>query len=319
MKSFYHVDATSVAEAVSYLDKYGAKAKVMAGGTDLLHQMKGFIRADLPDYIINIKTIPGLDKITEDSAGLHIGPLVPLSSIAVDPTVVSKYGALAQAARAVASPQIRNIGTIGGNLCQEVWCWYYRWEHNQFNCIRKGGATCFASAGDNTFHSIFGGPKGCYAVVPSDTAMALLALGASVKTSQRTLALDSFFLDTAPGNVLKANEIITEIVVPPPPSDAKQVFLKYGRRKSFDFAIASVGLLAAPKSGTVTTASIWLGGVAPMPVRATGAENALKGNTISETVANNAAAAAVANATPMTKNSYKTSIVKALVKRAILA
>lgn len=319
MKNFYHYNATSVADAVAMLDKYGNRAKIIAGGTDLLHQMKGFIRKDLPDYLVNIKTITGLDGITEDTAGLHVGALATLAKVATNQTVLSKYPILAQAAKAVASPQIRNVGTIGGNLSQEVWCWYYRSEHNQFNCLRKGGATCYASAGDNTFHSIFGGKGGCYAVAPSDTAIALLALGASVKTSQRTLTLDQFFQDLSPGTVLKANEIITEVTVPPPPADNKQAFIKFTRRKSFDFAIVSVGLMAAPKSATVTTANIWLGGVAPTPMKLTASETALKGNTISDTVATNAAAAAVTNAVPMTKNLYKTTIVKTLVKRAILA
>lgn len=318
MKSIYHYDATTVADAAAMLTKYGNKAKVIAGGTDLLEQMKGFIRTGLPDYIINLKSIPGLDAITEDSSGLHVGALATLANVATNATVTGKYPILSQAALAVASPNIRNAGTVGGNIGQEVWCWYYRWEHNQFNCIRKGGTTCYAQAGDNTYHSIFGGKQGCYAVAPSDTSIALLALGASVKTNQRTIAMNQFFADTSPGNVLKVDEIITSIDVPAPPSDNKQVFLKFRERASIDFAIASVGLMAAPKSSSITTANIWLGGVAPSPVEATGAETALKGNAISSTVATNAANAAVASAVPMTMNGYKTQIVKTLVKRAIL-
>ncbi|HVP22912.1 MAG TPA: FAD binding domain-containing protein [Conexivisphaerales archaeon] len=319
MKVINHYDATSVADAVAMLDKYGTKAKVIGAGTDLMHQMKGFIRTDLPDYIINLKTIPNLSAISSDSSGLHIGPLATLASVASNSTVTATYPMLAAAAKNVATPNIRAVGTIGGNLCQEVWCWYYRWDRNMFNCLRKGGSTCYAQAGNNTFHSIFGGAGGCYAVAASDTASALLALGASVKTSKQTIALKSFFKNLSPGHVLAADEIITSIDVPTPPSDSKQVFIKQRLRQGFDFALAEVALLAAPKSSTITTASIWLNGVAPTPVEATGAESALKGNAIGATVAANAAAAAVTNAAPMTNNAYKVQIVKALVSKAILS
>jgi xanthine dehydrogenase YagS FAD-binding subunit len=319
MKVINHYNAASVADAVAQLDKYGTAAKVVAGGTDLFYQMNGFIRSGLPDYIINLKTIPGLDTITTSSTGLKVGPLATLNSVATNSNVLSTYPILAQAAGAVATNQIRNLGTIGGNLCQEVWCWYYRWEHNQFNCLRKGGSTCYASSGVNTYHSIFGGPAGCYSVHPSDTAIALLALGASVVTSARTIPISQFFKNLSPGNVLNADEIITEIDVPTPPANNLQVFTKFRFRQSFDFAVVSVGLMAAPTTGSITTANIWLGGVSPVPVEATGAEAALKGNAISSTVAASAAAAAVANATPMANNKYKVPIVQTLVQRAILA
>jgi len=318
MKVINHYDATSVADAVAMLDKYGSAAKVIGAGTDLTHQLKGFIRNDLPDYLINLKTIPGLDAITSDSSGLHVGALATLVSVATNSTILSTYPMLATAANWVATPNIRNIGTIGGNISQEVWCWYYRWEYDLFNCLRKGGSTCYATAGDNTFHSIFGGAGGCNAVAASDTAIALLALGASVKTSKQTIPISQFFKDLSPGHVLAADEIITEIDVPTPPTGNKQVFIKQQLRQSFDFAIASVGLMCAPATSTITTANIWLGGVAPTPIEATGAETALKGKAISSTVAAAAGAAAVADAVPMTNNHYKVNIVQTLVSRAIL-
>jgi len=319
MKVINHYDAASVADASSTVTKYTTKSAVMAGGTDLLHQMKGFVRANLPDYVINLKTIAGLDTITSSSSGLTIGALSTLTSIATNTTVASTYPILKQAALAVATPQIRNVGTIGGNICQEVWCWYYRWDHNLFPCLRKGGATCYASAGDNTYHSIFGGPQGCYAVHPSDMGIALLALGASAVTNKRTLPMSQFFSTLSPGHVLAEGEIVTSITVPPPATDTKQVFLKFKVRKSFDFAVASVGLVCSPASATVSAASIWLGGVAPKPVEATTAETALKGNAISATVAANAGAAAITAAVPMTMNAYKKPIVQELVRKAILA
>jgi len=320
MKNFYHIDAASVNDAVSLLDKYGSQAKVIGGGTEQLTTMKEYALPSLPTYIINLKTVtPALNTITTDSAGLHVGPLATLADVNASATVSQSWPALAAAAGAVASPQIRNVGTIGGNLCIDVFCWYYRWEHNLFNCLRKGGSVCYAVAGDNSFHSIFGGPKGCYSVHPSDTAVALSALGASVKTTQRTIPLSQFFYALAPGHVLKADEIITDIIVPTPASGSKQVFLKHRVRRSFDFATASVGLLATPGTGTVTSASIWLGGVAPTPIEATAAEAALKGNAISATVAANVASAAVSSAIPMTMNKFKVQVAKTMVKRAVLA
>jgi xanthine dehydrogenase YagS FAD-binding subunit len=319
MQILNHYDATSVADAVAQLNKYGSSAKVMAGGTELLHTLKGNIRPNLPSYIINIKTIPGLNTITTTSSGLTIGPLATLNSVATNSNVLSTYPMLAQAASAVATNQIRNLGTIGGNISQEVWCWYYRWEHNQFYCLRKGGSTCYAQSGVNTFHSIFGGPGGCYSVHPSDTAIALLALNASIVTSSRTIPISQFFKNISPGNVLANNEIITAIDVPTPPANALQVFTKFRFKQSFDFAVVSVGLLAAPTTGSVTTANIWLGGVGPVPMEATGAETALKGNAISSTVATAAGAAAIANAVPLTYNHYKKNIVSTLVSRAIMS
>ena len=321
MKNFYHFDPTSISDAVALLDKYGSSAQVIAGGTELLHEMKGYIKQDLPLYLVNLKNISGLDAISQDSQGLHVGPLAKLSNVASNTIVTGTWPALAQAAGSVATPEIRNLGTIGGNLCQEVWCWYFRREHDVFNCLRKGGAVCYASLGNNTYHSIFGGPKGCYAVAPSDTAVALSALGATVKTTQRTIGMNSFFLDTSPGNVLNADEIITDIVVPVPPNGATQVFSKVRVRESFDFAVASVGLMAAPTIETqnVTTANIYLGGVAPAPYEAKAAETALKGQTVTSAVAANVANAAVANAAPLGMNAYKVNIVKALVSRALLS
>lgn len=320
MKNFYHIDAASINDAVSLLDKYGAQAAVVAGGTELIWTMKQRCEPSIPTYLINLKTVtPALNAITTDSAGLHVGPLATLADVNASATVNQSWLALAQAAGVAASPQIRNIGTIGGNLGIDVFCWYFRYEHNLFNCLRKGGSVCYAQAGNNSHHSIFGGSKGCYSVHPSDTGVALCALGASVKTTQRTIPMSQFFYATSPGNNLKADEIITDIIVPTPPTGNKQVYSKFRIRRNFDLAAASVGLVFAPATGTVTSASIWLGGVAPVPVEATAAEAALKGNTVSATVAASVGAAAVSTATPMTMNKYKVALTSAVVKKAILS
>jgi len=323
VKNFYHVDASSLDEAVKLLQKYGATAAVIGGGTEKLTGMKEYNQpaAAQTQYVINLKTVtPALNTITTDSAGLHVGPLATLTDIANSATVNQSWPALAQAAQSVATPNIRNIGTIGGNICADVFCWYFRWEHNQFNCLRKGGNVCFAVAGNNVNHSIFGGPKGCYAVHPSDTAVALCTLGASVVTTQRTIPISQFFSALSPGNVLKPDEIIKDIVVPTPPSGSKQVFMKYKHRVGFDFSWSSVGLLITPATGAVNSAKIWLGGVAPGgPVEVTAAESALQGQTISTSVAATVADAALTDASPMTMNHFKVALAKGMVRKALLS
>jgi xanthine dehydrogenase YagS FAD-binding subunit len=318
MKNFIHLSPTTVSQAVSYLTQYKGNAKIIAGGTDLLGTMKDECNPTYPQAIIDIKTIPNLNKITTDTSGLHLGTLAILDDIAGTSAVSSTWPALAQAAASVASPHIREMGTIGGNLCQDVRCWYYRAPLNFFNCLRKGGPMCYATAGDNRFHSIFGGSKGCYAVYPSDTATALLALNASVVTNSRTIPIDSFF-DNLTGTVLASNEIVTQIDIPTPPSGSKQVYLKNRIRKAIDFPIVGVASLITVASGSVSAARIALGAVAPVPMRATAAETALVGKASPVTAANATAAAAAAlqNAYPMTKNNYKVSITQALISQAI--
>jgi xanthine dehydrogenase YagS FAD-binding subunit len=228
---------------------------------------------------------------------------------------------VAQAAEAVASPLLRNMGTIVGNLCQEVRCWYYKERKNYFNCLRKNPAgLCYALIGDNRYHSIFGAAGGCIAVNPSDIALALVALDASVVSSKRTIAMQDFFANTGKKTtVVDDDEIVTEIQVPEPKSGTKQAFLKFRIRKTIDFAISSVATAITIEAGTVTDARIVLGAVAPVPYRATAAEDALKGQAINESVAEAAGVAAVEDAQAMSKNAYLIPITKTLVKRAILA
>lgn len=320
MKEFTHINATTVDEAVSALSQYGDKANVIAGGTDLFGELILRSRPVQPEYIINLKTIDGLDHITEDATGLKIGALTRLNDIATSSIVKSKYAALAQAARKVASLQIRNIGTIGGNICQQTRCWYFRTSENKFNCLKKDPAgVCQALLGDHRFqHSIFGAANGCVAANVSDTAPALIALDAKIVTSERTIDAEEFF-DGFSKTVLGADEIVTEIQVPTPPSGSKSAFAKASIRKAIDFALASAAVLITPATGSVTSARVALGAVAPTPIRSTAAEEALVGNSISESTAETAAAAAVDGASALPYNGYKISVAKGVVKRAILA
>jgi xanthine dehydrogenase YagS FAD-binding subunit len=324
MKSFNHVNAKTVDEAVKTLERYKGKAKLNAGGTDLVGVLKHRILPDWPEAIINIKTIPGLNKIQEDTEGLKVGALTKLSDIADSEVVRRKYKLLAEAAEAVATPQIRNMASVGGNLCQDVRCWYYRYPHyigGRLICRRKGGKTCYAIGGDNRYHSIFGASNGCVAVNPSDIAVALLALGAKIKIasprSTRIISVEDFFNDLR--NVLKSDEMVTEVQVPCPSDRARQTFLKFRSRQAIDFASASVASVITVNNGTCEEARIALGAVAPRPFRATAAENEIKGKVINDAAAEAAAEAALVDARPLNQNTYRVRIIKELVKRALLS
>jgi len=323
MKSFNHMDVKTVGEAVKLLKYYKGKAKLIAGGTDLLGILKDRILPDSPEVIINIKTIHGLDYIKEDGKGLKLGVLAKLSDIAKSPMVKGDYQMLAEAAEAVATPQIRNMGTIGGNLCQDVRCWYYRYPHHlggRILCLRKGRGPCLAVAGDNRYHAILEGKK-CFAVCPSDMAIALTALDAKVKIQtpigSRTIGVKDFFKTLK--NVLEPDEMVTEIQVPKPLDKARQTFLKFTLRKPVDFAIVSVASVITVRDGVCKDAKIVLGAIAPIPVRTTDVEQAIKGKVIDATMAAEAAEVAMTDARPLSMNAYKVEITKTLVKRAILS
>jgi len=315
MKKFEHHNAKTLDEAISLLGEYEERAKIIAGGTDLLDRMKQEIDPTYPEVLVNIKSIPGMDYIKEEAGILKIGALALLEDIADDPSVKGKYAALAQAAHSVGTHLIRNMGTIGGNLCQEVRCWYYRGANNYFYCLRKGGTVCQAVPGDNRYCAILGW-EFCCSVCPSDTAVALGALNAAIVTNKRSIPILDFFTELE--IALEADEIVTEIQVPEPKSGTKQVFLKFRFRKAMDFAVSSVAAAITVEAGTVADARTVLGAVAPVPYRATAAEDALKGKAITESLAEEAGAAAVKDAVALSQNGYLIQITKTLVKRAIL-
>jgi xanthine dehydrogenase YagS FAD-binding subunit len=323
MKPFHHVNASTIEEAINIMKDSNGRAAVIAGGTDLLGVLKDRILPAYPEVLINIKTIPGLDYIREDDQGLRIGSMVKLVDLAGSPLIRKKYTALAEAARTVGTPQLRNMATIGGNLCQDTRCWYYRYPHSlgeRLLCLRKGSGPCLAVTGDNRYHAIFGGRK-CFAVCPSDTAVALMLLDAELKTisaaGSRTVPLRDFFNPL--GNALAKDEIILEIRIPDPPENSKQHFIKYTLRKPVDFAVVSVAALVAMKGGVCSAARITLGAVAPGPVRATEAEEALKGTRPEATMLEQVAGLAVKGAKPLSMNGYKVEITRALVARALAA
>jgi xanthine dehydrogenase YagS FAD-binding subunit len=320
MKNFAHIDATTLDDAVETLRQYGGKAVITAGGTDLLGKMKDEILPVYPEAVVNIKTIPELDYIRKNGESLSIGSCTRLEDIAHNETVKSNYRCLAEAAGRTASTHLREMGTLGGNICQDIRCWYYRNPHNRFPCLRKGGGRCYAIDGENRYHSIFGGSveKGCYAVHPSDTAPALIALDASIRTTKRTMAAEDFFaVSVRRTTVLEPDEIVTEIILPRPPGQSS--FLKFALRKTIDFPIVNCAAALSLSDSVVSSARICLNSVYVTPYRPVDAETALVGKALTEETAEAAGLAAVARARPMTHNEYMVQIAKVYVKRAVLA
>jgi xanthine dehydrogenase YagS FAD-binding subunit len=320
MHKFTHINATSVDEAVSILRRYGNKANLVAGGTDLLGKLKDEIMPSYPEAVVNLKTIPGLDFIRQEGNTLKIGALTRLADIAADPIIQSQYTALAEAARRTASPHLREMGTLGGNLCQDIRSWYYRNPNNRFPCLRKSGGACYALEGDDRYHSIFGGSveKGCIAVHPSDTAPALIALDARIQTSKRIVNASDFFrVGECTTTILDNDEIITEIHVKQP--HGKSTFAKFALRKAIDFPIVNGAAMIAVRDGIVSAARICLNAVYVIPYPAILAEQSLIGKPLNEISAQTAADAAVLNARPRHKNQFMVEIARALVKKMVLA
>lgn len=322
MKTFAHFNASTIEEAVSLLRRYRGRASLIAGGTDILGKMKDRILPVYPEALINLKTIPGLDGIKELDGLLKLGPLAILEDIAHDAVIKAEYTALAEAARRTASPHLREMGTLGGNICQDIRCWYYRQPDNRFPCLRKGGGRCYALDGDNRYHSIFGGSvkEGCVAVHPSDTAPALIALDAKVKTSRRTIDAEEFFqVEVSKTTVLDDHEVLESIQVPRPPDNTKSTFLKFALRKSIDFPIVNCAAMVTKSNGTVENVRICLNAVYVKPYRAREAEAFMKGKVIDEANAEKAGEAVAAEAAPLRHNAYMVQVAKVLVKRAILS
>lgn len=327
MKAFTLIQPHTLEQALGELApnrnaKGAAPVRVLAGGQDLLTEMKEHLVE--PSALVNLKGVPGLDRIDADAQGAFtIGALVTLAALAEHAGVRSSARVLAEAAESVASPQIRSIGTVGGNLCQRPRCWYYRSEHAK--CLKKGGDECFSYAGQNKYNAILGGGPS-YIVHPSDLAPALVALGAELTlrggAGERRVPIEAFF--TLPGkgdiereNVLAADEIVTHVHVPAQERGMQSTYLKFRERGSFDFALASVAVCLTRDGGRVKRARIALGGVAPVPWRASAAERALEGQPFAMPAFEAAAAASVAGAEPLEHNGYKIPLTKGLVVRAL--
>ena len=309
MRPFKHIQASTLEEAASLAAHEGVM--VIAGGTDLLGTLKDECLPVYPNYIVDLKTIPGLNAIVETDTELVIGALVKLQSIADNPAVQEHAQALAEACGRAASPAIRAMGTIGGNICQMHRCWYFRCPDNRFVCARKGGKECYAYKGDNRYHSIFGIEGNCLAASSHDSAPALVALGATIETTARSISAEEFFkANGLRSNVLEDGELVKQIRIP---KTKQSRFEKFALRKSIDFPLVNCAV-AEDKRGHI---HIVLGACYPSPKRMTEAEDAVAGG-ITEETAKAAGDAAVSNVMVLSKNEYKVEIARTLVKRTLL-
>lgn len=326
MRPFSYYKPASVAQAVALLSKHQQKAAILAGGSDLLGMMKDRVegpKLKMPGFLIDIKGIKELKYIREEKDGLKIGAGTSLSDILSSNVIAKKYPLLHQAASQVAVPQIRNVGTLGGNLCQRPRCWYFRGRLFQ-DCYRKGGNHCYAAGGENRYHAIFGGAK-CYMVHPSDLAPALIALNARVEIAsskgERTVPLEKFFVGPDKNmlgeTVLSPQELVLAVSIPNPGSMSKGVYLKLKERQSFDFALVSVAVNVSLKNNIVDQARIAFGGLAPFPMRASKAEAALKGKTMKDAIAA-ARKAATDGAQPLGDNRYKIDAAAGILEEALV-
>lgn len=317
MERFEWSEPTSVEAAVRELS---ATRVVKAGGIDLLDLMKeGFMT---PERLVSLRRVPGLDQIEDALDSLRIGARVSLATLAASGPVQQHAGALAEAAEHAATPQIRNMATLGGNLLQRPRCWYFR--SSDFICKKNGGQTCYAQNGRNEFHAVFGNLT-CAMVHPSTPATALLAMQASVELTgpngTRTVSLDEFFVspdqDLKTETVRSPDELLVAVTVPKA-KGRKTGYIKQTHKQSFDWPIADVAVALDMDGRRCRAARVVLGAAAPTPYRAQEAEGRLKGKIIDEAVAQHAADGALAGAQPLEHNGYKLAVFRAVVRRTIM-
>jgi xanthine dehydrogenase YagS FAD-binding subunit len=323
VRAIAFVEPTSLDEVIRLLAAGQSQAHLIAGGSDLLGELKDEVVSY--ECLVSLAGVEELRHIREEGGGLHLGALVTVAQLEYDPRLQGPYRILAEAARSVATPEIRNQGTLGGNLCQRPRCFYYR--HALTPCLKKGGVDCPAFESPyQAYLSVMGG-HGCYSVHASDLAPPLMALGAQVSVAGpsgvRVLPLEQFFAspeqDVRRENVLAADEVLTAVTLPAALPGWQGTYLKARERTAGDFAVVSVAVGYAVDAGLIHQARVVLGGVAPIPWRSPAAEAVLEDQRPSQALAARAAAAALASAQPLSHNAFKVEIGRALVERAIMA
>lgn len=326
MKPFEYYRVDSASQAISLLAKHLGKATILAGGSDLLTIMKDRLegpKLKTPEFLVDIKGIKELAAIKRQKSGLRIGATATIADIASSDLIAQEHPLLGQAANQVAVPQIRNVATLGGNLCQRPRCWYFRGRLFD-GCLRKGGAICYALEGDNQYHAILGA-RNCQMVNPSDMAPALIALGAQVEIASlkgsRTIPLERFYVgpeqNTLRENILTSEEMVIAVEIPAPASNSRGVYMKLRERQAFDFAIASVAVQLAMPNSIVSDARIVFGGLAPVPFRAVKAEAVLKGRRVKDVIPA-VCGAATDDAQPLSGNKYKVDAGKGILEEALI-
>ncbi len=322
MNRFEYASPSSVKQAVALLSPAWGNSEVLAGGTDLLGRMKDYIST--PKRVVNIKKLPGLQAISKEGGGLRIGALVTLDRIAESPEVRQDYPALAQTVAEAASPQIRNMATLGGNLCQRPRCWYFR---NGLGLLPKTpDGKSLVLEGDNRYHAILGNEGPAYFVTPSTIAPMLIAYGASIRVSgpdgPREIALEKFFRtpqsESEREHDLKPNEIVTDVLIPKA-TGVRAANYEVRQKEAFDWPLVTAAVALQMSGNTVHSARVVMGAVAPVPWVSEEAAQAIAGKTIDETTAGAAGSAAVSKARALSQNGYKVKLAAIAVKRALLA
>ena len=321
MRRLTNINPVSLAESVARLKADGTRAAVVGGGTDLL----GMLKDDLApaEVLINLNGLRdrgSLDRVEIEADGICVGGLVTLTQLSRHPLVGGEYRVLAEAARSAATPQIRNVGTIAGNICQRPWCWYFR---QNFPCYKHGGNRCFSRLGENEFNAIFGGGPS-YIVHPSDTAPALIALGASFRivgpAGERLVPASDFFtlprVDVSRENILEPAELLADIHVPST-SGLRSTYAKVLDREAWTHAVISVALTLEMDGDVVRRAGVVLGGVAPIPWQLEMVQEFLAGQRVTASVSAEAGRLAVEGARPLSKNGYKVTLTENLVRRTL--
>jgi xanthine dehydrogenase YagS FAD-binding subunit len=324
MKTFANANVRTAPEAVSRAQqahREGQASAFVGGGSDLLALVKD--RVIRPDVLVNLKTISNLNQVTRSADGVTLGGQMTLDALSRDAVIREQFAVLAEAAESVATPQIRNVGTLAGNVCQRPWCWYYR---NGFPCYKAGGNQCFSFAGENQYHAIFGGGPS-YIVHPSDTAAALVALDATFQvvgpSGERPVTSAEFFVlprqNAAQENVLSNEEILASVQLPAPRPGTRSGYYKVLDRQAWTHAVVSAAVVLEMDQQICRTARVVLGGVAPVPWRLPQVEALLTGQRITDDLAARAGEASVAGARTLSKNAYKIPVTKAVVRRTILS
>jgi xanthine dehydrogenase YagS FAD-binding subunit len=321
MREFKIAQPESLGQVTALLAQKKTGYSLMAGGTDMLDEIKNKIVA--PDVVIDLKTIPDFSTIRQDKKHISIGAMTTVADLAENPIIQENFPGLVEAALSLASPQLRNVGTVGGNLCQRPRCWYYR--DTDTICRKKGGSRCYALRGRNKYHAIFGGGI-CSIVHPSDLAPALISLDAEVTISgppgkKDILKLADFFTlpqnNVRKENVLEAHQVLSEIRIPLPKKGAKSTYHKFKERGTWDFAVVSAAISGVISSNIFQDMKIVCGGLAPIPWRLKKAEDSLRGKALTEDVIRQRAREALKDAKPLEENAFKVDLVEAVLVTAI--
>jgi xanthine dehydrogenase YagS FAD-binding subunit len=321
MKEFKIAQPRSLGQVTSLLSQEKIRYSLMAGGTDLLDELKSEIIA--PDIVIDLKSVPDFSFIKTDKKSVAIGAMTTVADLAENPIIQENFPGLKEAALSLASPQLRNVGTVGGNLCQRPRCWYYR--DPDTICRKKGGSRCYAIGGRNRYHAIFGGGI-CHIVHPSDLAPALISLDAEVTINgtageKNIVKIEDFFTppqkDVRKENILGSHLVVSEIRIPLPKNGAKSTYHKFKERGTWDFAVVSAAVNGVVSNRMFADLRIVCGGVAPIPWRLKKAEDFIKGKKVTESVIRQGAIESLADAKPLEENAYKLDLLEAVLYAAI--